>query len=295
MIETRQLVYFVAAARCLNITRAASTLRVAQPALTRAIHHLEADLGVQLFRRVKNRISLTESGSAFLLEAESTLQLLDNSVLTAQRAARGEIGKLEIGFISTAGLAVMPDLIRRFRRQYPGPLIVLHEMRAAEIEAGLRNGRIDIGVSYGPMHERELLVRTLRPDRLMVAMPSFHALARTRNVDLSELRNEVFILPSYETAGTLVDTVLAECRRAGFQPRIGHPIATTTVMTTLGLISAGLGVTVTTENVRPFAQKQVVFRPIRNSNITLGLAVMCRLQDTSPAVQNFLRVTSSMQ
>ncbi len=294
MIETRHMVYFVAAARCLNITRAASTLHIAQPALTRAIHNLEAKLGVQLFQRVKNRISLTESGNSFLLEAENTLRLLDNSALTAQRAARGEMGKLEIGFISTAGLAVIPGLIQRFRSQYPGPLIVLREMRAAEIEAGLRMGSIDVGFSYGPMRERELLVRTLRPDRLMVALPDSHALARSRDVDLSDLRNEVFILPNYETAGTLVDIVLAECRRAGFQPRVGHPIATTTVMTTMGLISAGLGVTVTTENVKPYAQKHVAFRPIRNSRVTLGLAVMCRQQDPSPVVQNLLAITSSM-
>lgn len=288
MIENRHLAYFVAAARCLNITRAASSLRVAQPALTRAIHNLEAELGVQLFRRVKNRISLTESGSAFLVEAESTLRQLEYSVLTAQRAARGEVGKLEIGFISTAGLAVMPGLIQRFRRRYPGPMIVLHEMRAAEVEEALRNGRIDVGLSYGPMREREFLVRTLRPDRLLVALPSSHRLARAKEIELSELVDDLFILPSHQTAGTLVDALLAECRRAGFQPPIGNQIVTTTVTVTLGLISAALGVTITTENVWPYAPAGVVFRPIRNSKESIGLSVMCRLHDTSPVVQNLL-------
>jgi DNA-binding transcriptional LysR family regulator len=292
MVENRLLLYFVTAARCMNITRAARDLHVAQPALTRGIRHLEAEMGVQLFRREKNRISLTEAGGAFLVEAEATLRQLESSVVTAQRAARGEIGRIEIAFISTAGLAVIPGLVQRFRRQYPGPMIILHELRAAEIEDGLRNGSLDVGVSYGPMREREFLVRTLHADRLVVALPETHRLARARSIDLSALRDEVFILPNYETAGTLVNEILAECHRAGFQPRIGHSIATTTVMTTLGLIASGVGVTVTTENVRPFAPRQVVFRPIRGSTITLGLSIMCRLQDHSPVVQNFLSLAT---
>ncbi len=272
----------------MNITRAAASLRVAQPALTRAIHHLEAQLGVQLFQRAKNRISLTDAGSAFLVEAENTLSQLDNSVLTAQRASRGETGRLKIGFVSTAGLAVMPGLIQRFRSRFPGPMIVLHEMGAADIETGLRNGSVDVGVSYGPMREREFFVRVLSPQRLLIALPTAHRLAQEQEVDLSQLKDEVFILPSYETAGSLFDAMLLECRRAGFQPRIGHHIATTTALTTLGLTSAGLGVTITPENVQPYAQKDVVLRPIRDSKITVGLSIMCRLHDRSPVVRNFI-------
>jgi len=288
MIETRHLAYFVAAARCMNITRAAASLRVAQPALTRAIHHLEGQLGVQLFHRVKNRISLTDAGVAFLADAETTLSQLENSVVTAQRASRGETGRLTIGFISTAGLAVMPGLVQRFRNRYPGPMIVLHEMGAADIESGLRNGSIDVGVSFGPTREREFLVRVLAPQRLLIALPAWHRLAGAKVIDLVEVKDEIFILPTYENAGTIFDAMLLECRRAGFQPRIGHHIVTTTALTTLGLTSAGLGVTLVPENVLPFAQKNVVLRPIRGSKITVGLGLMCRLHDRSSVVKNFL-------
>jgi len=288
MIENRQLRYFVAAARELHITRAAEALHIAQPALTQNIHQLEGELGVALFHRIRKRISLTEAGHVFLAEAERSLNQLELAVRSAQKTARGELGKLAIGFTSIAGLIFVPKLVSDFRKRYPGPMIVLREMGAADQEAALRNDSIDVGVSYGPQKAGEFSVRQLQPDRLIVALPRTHRLARRSRVDLGDLASDRFILPSQETAGALAGAISEECRHAGFLPETGHEIITATVQTTLGLVSAGLGVSLLPGAVRPFSRKGVVFRPLTRPRVNISLKVLWRPRDTSPVLLNLL-------
>ncbi len=288
MIESRQLRYFITAAHLLHITRAAEALHIAQPALTQNIRQLEEALGVQLFHRIRKRVSLTEAGQVFLVEAERTLRQLEFSVMAAQKAARGEMGKLAIGFISTAGLIFIPKLVSAFRKHYHDPIIQLYELRAAEVEEELRNGTIDVGLLYGPPRHSESSVRRLQKDRLVVALPSSHRLSKQRNVDLRDLADDHFILPGHQTAGSLVDAIMEECRNADFRPRLDHEITTSTVQTTLGMVSAGIGISIMPGGVQPFARKDVIFRPIRRGKVTVSLNLLWRTADTSPVLQNLL-------
>ena len=187
MIENRQLRYFSAAARELHITRAAEALHIAQPALTQNIRQLEAELGVELFHRVRKRISLTEAGQVFLAEAERSLNNLELAVRSVQRTARGELGRLTLGFTSMAGLILVPRLVRDFRRRYPGPMLVLREMGATDQETALRGDGIDLGISYGAPQTTGLSVRQMPPDRLIAALPQRHRLARQSRIDLRDL------------------------------------------------------------------------------------------------------------
>ncbi len=234
MIENRQLRYFVTAARLLHITRAAEALHIAQPALTRNIHQLEEELGVALFHRVHKRISLTEAGQTFLGEAERLLQQLEESATAAQKAARGELGRLVIGFVSTAGLVAVPKLIADFRNRYPGPRIVLKELESEELYEALRNGVVDVGLQYGPWEEGELSVRLLEADHFVAALPHDHRLATVDRVNLRDLADDFFVIPNRATGGPMTDAIVEECLLAGFRPRTGHEITTTTIQTTLG-------------------------------------------------------------
>lgn len=224
MIENRQLRYFVTAARLLHITRAAEALHIAQPALTRNIHQLEEELGVALFHRVHKRISLTEAGQTFLGEAERLLQQLEESATAAQKAARGELGRLVIGFVSTAGLVAVPKLIADFRNRYPGPRIVLKELESEELYEALRNGVVDVGLQYGPWEEGELSVRLLEADHFVAALPHDHRLATVDRVNLRDLADDFFVIPNRATGGPMTDAIVEECLLAGFRPRTGHDV-----------------------------------------------------------------------
>src|SRR6266513_559644 len=99
-MELRHLKYFVAVAEVLSFTKAAGKLHLAQPSLTRQIRDLEEEIGVRLLNRTKSQVSLTEEGRSFLVDARRILALAGESVLAVQRLSRGEIGQLNIAYLS---------------------------------------------------------------------------------------------------------------------------------------------------------------------------------------------------
>jgi DNA-binding transcriptional LysR family regulator len=118
-MELRHLRYFVAVAEELHFGRAAARLHMAQPPLSQQIQSLEEELGVQLFQRTKRSVQLTDSGIVFLEEARLTLAQAERAMVAAQRASRGEIGRLVIGFVGSASYSILPAILRAFRESFP--------------------------------------------------------------------------------------------------------------------------------------------------------------------------------
>lgn len=119
LVELQQLRTFVAVAEDLHMGRAAHRLHLAQPTLSRQIAALERELGVELFSRAHRRFQLTSAGSAFLAEALAILERTENAKQHAQRAARGEIGVVRLGFVQSATYEALPRLALQFRGECP--------------------------------------------------------------------------------------------------------------------------------------------------------------------------------
>src|ERR1700739_1550954 len=241
MLENRHLRYFIEVARSLHVRRAAERLHIAQPALTQNMQQLESELGVKLFHRESRHLRLTEAGQIFLPEGEQSLRQFDHAQKTAQRAPRGEVGKLVLGFQSTAGLTVVPNLLQNFRTEFPDVEVTLIEsgttaqklaFRSGETNIGLMSARPDAGFAY----------RELEPESLVVALPEDHPLAGKESVALAELTQRFLTLPSNSAAEVWHHAVMTECADAGFQPKKVQEIAT--AQTALGLVCARLGVSV---------------------------------------------------
>ena len=286
MLENRHLKYFLEVASLLHVTKAAERLHIAQPALTQNIQQLESELGVQLFHREGRRLTLTEAGRVFQAEAERSLRQFNHAQRAAQRAARGELGTLVLGFQSTAGLAVVPQLVQRFRGSYPDVEIIFSEMGTSAQKKALLAGEIDIGLMYTTRSE-EFAYRELIPEALVIALPENHRLASRDSIALKDLADETLILPSPTVSEVLYHAVLAECTESAFQPRKLQEVAT--AQTALGLVSARFGVAVLPGSVRVLARKGVVFRPIRNSRIQVQLALMWPKENASPIIPNLLQ------
>jgi DNA-binding transcriptional LysR family regulator len=286
MLENRHLRYFIEVARSLHVTRAAERLHIAQPALTQNIQHLESELGVELFHRESRHLRLTEAGQVFLAEAEQSLHQFDHAQKTAQRAARGELGKLVLGFQSTAGLSVVPSLLQNFRREFPEVEVTLIESGSTAQKRALRSGEIDIGLIYGPP-DAGFAYRQLEPESLVIVLPEDHPLAVKASVALAELAQEVFILPSSSAAEVLHHAVMTECADAGFQPKKVQEI--TTAQTALGLVSAQFGVSILPASVQVLVRRGVTLRPIRDSRIKVGLTFLWMEDSRSPVVANLVK------
>lgn len=289
-MELRHLRYFIAVAEEGHITRAAERLGMQQPPLSQQIRALERELDVQLFKRKPRGVELTDTGTAFLERARAILDQVDRAFATARRTARGEQGRVVVGFTGSAPFhPFVPRVIRAYREMYPLVSLILEESGSSELVQGLHNEDIDAAFIRSPVADVVgLVVRPLLEEDMLVALPAGHALARDDNaLPLSALANEIFILYKRPGAPGLYDTIITACRRAGFSPRVGQEAPR--IVSTLNLVAAGLGVSVVPASLRRLQMDGVVYRRLTaNADLKAPLILACRPGENSAAVQRFL-------
>jgi DNA-binding transcriptional LysR family regulator len=293
-MELRHLRYFMAVAEEQHVTRAAERLGIQQPPLSLQIRALEEELGVQLFRRKPRGVELTDAGAVFLDRARAILDQVDRAMATTRRTARGEQGRVVVGFTSSAPFhSFVPRVIRTFREMSPLVSLVLEESGSSELVQGLHNEEIDAAFIRSPVADvLGLTVRPLLEECMIVALPSGHALAkgvnsRTPPLPLSELAKETFILYKRPGGPGLYDTIITACRSVGFSPRVGQEAPR--IISTLNLVAAGLGVSVVPESLKRLQMDGVVYRRLAQSAaLRAPLILACRGGENAAAVQRFI-------
>ena len=289
-MELRHLRYFSAVAQYLNYSEASRRLHVAQPAISQTILDLEEELGVKLLLRSKRRVQLTAAGNAFLREAGEILRRSDEARRLAQRAARGEVGSLGIGFFGTAAAPILPALVQSFRSKFPDVELCLYEINPDQQLAAFEEGRIDLGFSRPLPADRktEFEEDVVYTDCLAVALPDAHPLAKQKVVRLKNLAGDPFVQFHRQGAPGLFDEVITCCRRAGFSPRIvNEPNFMATVMT---LVESGLGISLIPRCVRSLNRPHVTIRPIAPKSAPIPLCVAWRKSVENPALTAFLDI-----
>jgi len=286
-VELRQLRYFIALAEEGHFGRAAERVFVVQQALSGSIRKLEDELGVRLFERTTRRVQLTPAGQEFLAGARQMLALLDQTTERARRTARGEVGRLAVGFVSGLAFGGLPEVVRTFRARFPDVAVELLELTAAEQEQALREGRIDIGFVLLPVRDPMLAREPLWRQELIVALPSGHPLATRDRVRIEDLRDEPFVFFPRHVRATYYDQVMAMATQAGFQPRIVQEAIE--VPTLLSLVAAGVGAFLPIRFFARLALPGVTYRPLENAPV-VEIDAAWRRADASPVVRQFLAV-----
>src|SRR5215472_7550403 len=144
-MELRHLRYFQAVATALSFSRAAESLRVAQPALSRQIADLEQELGVVLLNRDRHKVSVTPAGQSFLCESDALLSHAADAAEKARRIARGEAGELKLAFMTAPTFGFLPALVRQYRSLYPKVGLKIIEMNPNHQLEAFADGSLDIG------------------------------------------------------------------------------------------------------------------------------------------------------
>lgn len=292
-MELRHLRYFIAVAEEAHITRAAERLGIQQPPLSQQIRALERELEVQLFRRKPRGVELTDAGQAFLERARAILDQVDRAFATTRRTARGEQGRVVVGFTSSAPFhPFVPRVIRAFREMSPLVSLVLEESGSSDLVQGLHNDEIDAAFIRSPLADVVgLVVRPLLEEDMVVALPAAHPLAAggTAPLPLTTLANETFILYKRPGGPGLYDTIITACRGAGFSPSVGQEAPR--IISTLNLVAAGLGVSIVPASLQRLQMDGVIYRPIAdNEQLKAPLILACRPGENSAAVQRFIEL-----
>jgi DNA-binding transcriptional LysR family regulator len=292
-MEFRQLKYFIAVAEELHFTRAAARLKMAQPPLSFQIRQLEKELEVTLFERTKRKVALTSAGHVFLHEAYRLVGSASAAIRAAQRAYRGETGRLNLGFVGSAAYRLLPALVRRYRVEYPDVQLALHEMSSAQQGEAFEAGRIDVGLVHPPVREDlNVIVETILREPLVVALPDHHPLASHAKVPLEKLANEDWILFPRQIGPGFHNRIMQVCQSgAGFTPRVVQEAPQ--MASIIGLVAAGLGLSLVPASLTELRRSGVVYRKL-TSTATLELGMAWRRDTDHPIIAPFLDVVRAV-
>ncbi len=250
-MDLRHLRYFQAVAEELSFSKASRRLRIAQPALSRAVQDLEHAIGARLMDRDRRSVRLTPAGTVLLQETLLLLDRLDESLRRVRRAAAGEDGELRLGYIGPPTQPFLGRLLREYRRRFPRITVILEERTPERVWEMVSRGRLAIGLTRPVLAHEALGLNslTLRQETLCAVVPAEHPLARRATVHWKDLADEpVVLLARREGAGSH-DSILAACQEAGFAPRVAH--TPSLIGTILQYVEAGAGIGIVPESVQP--------------------------------------------
>jgi DNA-binding transcriptional LysR family regulator len=289
-VELRHLRYFLAVAEEGHFGRAAERLHIVQPALSMQVRSLEAELGTALFERTSRRVLLTEAGALFRVEAERTIQQAARAKDVAQRAARGEVGSVRIGFVGNAsfGGKLAADL-SSFKFAYPKVDIEITELPPLRQVEAILSGHLDVGYTYGFQYtqERELAVDRIATWPWILAMRSSHPLIKRAAVSAEDLRGEAFVIYAAHAADDGQVRLLRQL--LGEEPRIlHHAVNTVTVLT---LAAAGMGLALVPASLESVNILNIAYRPLADFQTQhWELVLVSRQKEPSPAVRRFIEI-----
>lgn len=287
--------YFVAVAEELHFGRAAQRLNISQPPLSQQILNLEQDLGVLLFDRTNRRVTLTAAGRELLDRARGLLRGAEEARHAVGRAGRGEIGRLSIGFVHSAGYGVLPFLVGPFRERHPEVILTLHEMTGPDQVEALKERRIDVGIIRPPPDSSELEWETVIREPFVLAVPAKHRLGvgdGSTNVHLSEVAEEPFITFPRHRSIPFFNQIMTLCTQSGFTPRPAQEV--NTIHTALGLVGAGIGVALVPASVQHIHAANVIFRSLDTKEPMAEIALAWRKEAIAPALQLFLEAARAL-
>jgi DNA-binding transcriptional LysR family regulator len=276
-----------------SFSRAAEKLHIAQPPLSRQIQQLEEEFGTQLLHR--NRpITLTEAGRYFFAQALQVLQKVDEVAAMVKRIGTGNRQQFGIGFVASTLYDTLPELIREFRLRTPNVEIVLTELITIEQGVALKEGRIDIGFGRLWFDDDGLTRRVVREEKLAIAAPHGHHLGRKRRrLTLQQVADVPLILYPNAPRPSYADQVLSFYRKRGLEPKVAFEVRE--LQTALGLVAAGLGISIVPLSVRRLGRDDVNYLPLDEPDIASPIIVSYRTNDSSALLARMLNLIEEFE
>ncbi|WP_110970352.1 LysR family transcriptional regulator [Pseudomonas huaxiensis] len=290
-MELRHLRYFIAVAEELHFGRAAQVLGISQPPLSQQIQALEQELGARLFERTNRRVELSEAGRLFLEEARQVLAQVDKAADVARRAQLGELGEMKIGFTSSAPFnSSIPKAIYSFRQRFPAVHLNLKEMSSRDVADALLDERIEVGLMRPLPLPDSLIATELFREPLVAVLNAAHPLAQgsEQGVHLADLAHEPFVFFPRSYGSGLHAQLLSLARQAGFSPHFAQEAGE--VMTIIGLVSAGLGVSVLPASFQRMRIDGVVYRTLLDAEAVTAVWLVQRREQASAMAGAFVEL-----
>ncbi len=289
-ISIRELEYFVAVAEELSFSRAATRLHLSQPPLSRHIKNLENKLGAPLLRRDTQNVALTKPGAILLADGQSILRQLDRAAEAVQRAGKGEVERLEVGFTASTLDDHLSRFLYEFRHSHERVQLRMRELDAPELIEALQDRTLD-GAFIGNVTAQlprglQLVLWRMTPVGVVVSRD--HPMAGRESVHLRELANESWVFLSRETAPAYHEQLLRWCQNEGFRPRIVAEPSRSAAM--LALIAIGDGIGLIPDQLKTMSAgiPELRFLRLMSPFAVMPQAFVYRDSDDSPVLRDFI-------
>ena len=286
MIETRLLQYFLAAARELNITRAAESLYIAQPTLSRQLMELEQQLGKQLFIRGKRKLTLTEEGEFLRGRAQEILDLIDNTEAAFRTEETNLSDHITIGCGETIAMDKITNILADFHHKYPDVKFHTYSGDADSILDRLDKGLVDIGLLLGPIRQEKYDYLNLhQKDVFGLLMPEDCKLACQESINIDQLKSLPMILAEQTFSGH------QELEWFGADYSVMNVVATySLIYNATFLVERGIGYALCLDKLVNTQGRNLTFRPIV-PELSVDLYIVTKKYQTfSPAAKIFLQM-----
>lgn len=288
-VDLRHLRYALAVADAGSVTRAARLLGIAQPPLSAQLGQLEAELGVRLFDRGRHGATATEAGRVFADGARAVLAAVDTLRDDARRAARGEVGRVRVGYLAALFGDLLPAAVRRLRDARPGVEVVVEDMTEVEQLRALADDAVDVALLVFPPRgaaAREIAAARVATEPLGVLLPAGHRLARGarhRAVRLDAFAGADGVAIGARSSPDAFAMLRGMYRRAG----IARTLEVDRAAALVDLVAAGLGVAVVPRALgarAAAAAAAVAYRPMLAPRAAVAFHVAWRKASERPAV-----------
>jgi len=285
--EFESLKSFHMLAECLSYGRAAANLNIDQTTLSRRIIKLEEAIGFKLFVRGKGQILLTNSGNRFYDQTRKIVQDYTKSVIDAKLLSSFNSSNLRVGYMAFAAMEIAPKHIANFQKKYPETVVKLSYLNSQNQLAALENEEIDVGYIIGPIKNKNFVEVNVAKERLVVVCAKDHNFQTLKEIPPKSLSNERLIL------GDLVEWNIFRWRLEDMFEKHGVNLAVsleaTSTLAILGLVSAGLGLTVYPESITSFIKNEdLIARPLQGDNFAIETSVICQKNHRRAAVDQFM-------
>jgi DNA-binding transcriptional LysR family regulator len=285
-MELRHIRSFLSIAETLHFGRTAQLIHLSQPALSLQIRALEEDVGVRLFERNRRKTTLTAAGFAFRDEAARALSQLDQAIRKARLAGSGKLGVLRIGFISTVGVEIVPNIIRQFRELNPEVEFSLRAIPSADQVQMLETGSLDVGFFRLPIGGHSALdVVTVHRERFVLVVPASHKLAKRKRVRLSEISGEDFVMYERTYAPGFHDLIFGMLRDARIVPNVSQTAAEISML--ISLVDAHMGVAILPESAVQHSVASVIACDILDKIPMSEIGIAVNERGRAPVVDKF--------
>lgn len=293
-MELHQLRTFLAVAEMSSFRAAAAVQGRRQPTLSRQVRALEEEVGLDLLERRRGKgVILTRAGQVFLRSAQRVLREAETAVAEARDASTARAGDLALGFFTSLASGRLHELLRDHHERWDEVRLTIVEGNHADQVAWLHERRIDVAFIAGDVAAPTIDAQTLWEERAYAALPERHRLAGRDELVWSDLRDERFVVRSFESGSVLYNWLAGRLAPGSYLPRVSRHLAARENI--LGLVGAGYGLSVVSEAATGVRYPGIVFRPVAEDDAVIPITMAWLPENANPVLRRFVSFARAAQ